>query len=315
MRLGILDVGSNTVHLLVVDAELSTRPMPAANRRWDSPLLEHLDAANSVTETGQDELLNVIAEANDYARELEVADFSAFATSAFRDAADADALLERIRQETGVDLHILEGEDEARLTFLAARRWFGWGSGRLLMIDIGGGSLEMAVGMDEAPEHEASLPLGAARLTRDFLPDDPPRGKDVRRLRAHVASALALEIDRLLEAPVDMAVGTSKTLRSLARVAGAAPSSEGPYVQRILRRSDTERLVDELAQLTVSERAKLPGVSARRAPQLLAGAIVANTTMEQLGLDELRTCPWALREGIILTRHDWIALTETDPLT
>jgi exopolyphosphatase/guanosine-5'-triphosphate,3'-diphosphate pyrophosphatase len=314
MRLGILDVGSNTVHLLVVDAELSTRPVPAANLRWDSPLLHHLDAANAVNESGQRELLTVIAEAHRYARELDVTDFSAFATSAFRDAANAEALLQRIRQETGVDLHILDGDDEARLTFLAVRRWFGWGSGQLLVLDIGGGSLEMAIGMDEAPEHATSLPLGAARLTRDYLPDDPPHEEDILRLGAHVASTVASQADLFLEMPVDMAVGTSKTLRSLARVAGAAPSNEGPYVRRILRRSDTERLVGKLSRLKVSERAKLPGVSDRRASQLLAGAIVANTTMEQLNLDELCTCPWALREGIILTRHDWIALTEADPL-
>jgi exopolyphosphatase/guanosine-5'-triphosphate,3'-diphosphate pyrophosphatase len=314
MRLGILDVGSNTVHLLVVDAESSTRPMPAANRRWDSPLLPHLDATNAVTEAGQRELLDVISQARAYASELDIADFSAFATSAFRDATNADQLLQRIRQEAGVDLHILDGDDEARLTFLAARRWFGWGSGQLLVLDIGGGSLEMAIGTDEAPVHERSLPLGAARLTRDYLPDDPPHDDDVRALRTHVASTLSAQTEDFLKLPVDMAVGTSKTLRSLARLAGAAPSNEGPYVRRILRRSDTEKLVNRLARLKVSERAKLPGVSVRRAPQLLAGAIVASTTMAHLAIDELSICPWALREGIILTRHDWIALTEADPL-
>jgi exopolyphosphatase / guanosine-5'-triphosphate,3'-diphosphate pyrophosphatase len=314
MRLGILDVGSNTVHLLVVDAESSTRPMPAANRRWDSPLLPHLDATNAVTEAGQRELLDVISQARTYASELDIADFSACATSAFRDATNADQLLLRIRQEAGVDLHILDGDDEARLTFLAARRWFGWGSGQLLVLDIGGGSLEMAIGTDEAPVHERSLPLGAARLTRDYLPGDPPHDDDVRALRTHVASTLSTQTEDFLKLPVDMAVGTSKTLRSLARLAGAAPSNEGPYVRRILRRSDTEKLVNRLARLKVSERAKLPGVSVRRAPQLLAGAIVASTTMAHLAIDELSICPWALREGIILTRHDWIALTEADPL-
>jgi exopolyphosphatase / guanosine-5'-triphosphate,3'-diphosphate pyrophosphatase len=314
MRLGILDVGSNTVHLLVVDAESSTRPMPAANRRWDSPLLHHLDATNALTEDGQRELLDVISAARAYASELDIADFSAFATSAFRDATNAEPLLQRIRQEADVDLHILGGDDEAKLTFLAARRWFGWGSGQLLVLDIGGGSLEMAIGTDEAPEHVRSLPLGAGRLTRDYLPDDPPHDDDVRKLRAHVASTLAAQTEDFLPMPVDMAVGTSKTLRSLARLAGAAPSNEGPYVRRVLHRSDTEKLVTRLARLKLSERAKLPGVSVRRAPQLLAGAIVANTAMEQLDLDELCICPWALREGIILTRHDWIALTEADPL-
>ena len=108
--------------------------------------------------------------------------------------------------------------------------------------------------------------------------------------------------------PSDVAVGTSKTLRSLARVAGAAPSAEGPYVRRVLSAADAERLVDKLAGLAAKDRAKLPGVSSRRAPQLLAGAIVASTTMSLLDIDELQICPWALREGVILARQDWMTV-------
>ena len=308
MRLGILDVGSNTVHLLVVDAEPGSRPVPAADRRWDSPLLHQVGDDHAVSAEGQQELHDVIVEAHAYSRELGVADFSAFATSAFREASNADELLDGVRRETGVDLHVLEGEDEARLTFLAARRWFGWGSGRLLLVDIGGGSLELAVGADEVPEHVASLPLGAARLTRDFLPDDPPRSADVAKLRSHVTAAVAERLRPFRAHPSDVAVGTSKTLRSLARVAGAAPSAEGLYVKRVLRTDDAEQLVDKLAGLPAKERAKLPGVSASRAPQLLAGAIVAFTTLNLLGIDELQICPWALREGVILARQDWMTV-------
>jgi len=306
--LGILDVGSNTVHLLVVDAEPGSRPVPAADKRWDSPLLHQVGDDHAVSAEGQQELHDVIVEAHAYSRELGVSDFSAFATSAFREASNADELLEGVRRETGVDLHVLEGEDEARLTFLAARRWFGWGSGRLLLVDIGGGSLEMAVGADEVPEHVASLPLGAARLTRDFLPDDPPRGADVAKLRSHVTAAVAERLRPFRAHPSDVAVGTSKTLRSLARVAGAAPSAEGLYVKRVLRADDAEQLVDKLAGLPAKERAKLPGVSASRAPQLLAGALVAFTTLSLLGIDELQICPWALREGVILARLYWMTV-------
>ena len=308
MRLGILDVGSNTVHLLVVDAEPGSRPVPAADKKWDSPLLHQVGDDHAVSEEGQQELHDVIEEAHASARELGVADFSAFATSAFREASNADALLDGVRRETGVDLHVLEGDDEARLTFLAARRWFGWGSGRLLLVDIGGGSLELAAGADEVPEHVASLPLGAARLTRDFLPDDPPRDSDVTALRRHVSTTIAERLRPFRAQPSDLAVGTSKTLRSLARIAGAAPSGEGLYVKRLLRADDAERLVDKLAGLPAKERAKLPGVSSRRAPQLLAGAIVASTTLNLLGIDELHICPWALREGVILARQDWMTV-------
>lgn len=308
MRLGILDVGSNTVHLLVVDAEPGSRPVPAADKRWDSPLLHQVGDDHAVSSEGQQELHDVIEEAHAYARELGVSDFSAFATSAFREASNAEKLLDGVRRETGVDLHVLEGDDEARLTFLAARRWFGWGSGRMLLVDIGGGSLELAAGADEVPEHVASLPLGAARLTRDFLSDDPPSESEVTALRSHVTAAVAERLRPFRAHPSDLAVGTSKTLRSLARVAGAAPSAEGLYVKRLLRAGDAEQLVDKLAGLTAKERAKLPGVSARRATQLLAGAIVASTTLNLLGVEELHICPWALREGVILARQDWMTV-------
>ena len=103
-----------------------------------------------------------------------VEDLLAFATSAIREAPNGDEVLGRVLDESGVDLQVLSGEDESRLTFLAARRWFGWSSGRLLVIDIGGGSLELAAGLDEEPDAALSLPLGAGRLTRASLHRDPP---------------------------------------------------------------------------------------------------------------------------------------------
>jgi exopolyphosphatase/guanosine-5'-triphosphate,3'-diphosphate pyrophosphatase len=300
-----LDVGSNTVHLLVVDADPGARPMPAADIAWDSPLLDEL-VEGELTEAGRQQLLHLVLEAHSKAEELGVADFSAFATSALRDATNADDVLSAIATETGIQIAVLDGDDEARLTYLAARRWHGWASGRLLVVDIGGGSLELAVGPDEVPESVASLPLGARRLTRDFLIADPPRAKEIAKLRDHVSGAVAERLRPFRAHPIDVATGTSKTLRSLARIAGAAPSSEGPFVRRALRADDANNLVDKLADLSAKERAKLPGVSARRAPQLLAGAVVAATAMGLLEIDELVICPWALREGIFLTRQDWI---------
>lgn len=305
VRLGVLDVGSNTVHLLVVDAEPGVQPLPATNHRWPSPLLEHIGPDGELTPDGQRALLDVVAEAQTIANDFGVTDFSVFATSALREAGNAELALSRVRDEVGLDVAILGGDDEARLTFLAARRWFGWSSGRLMVIDIGGGSLELAGGADEVAEHAVSLPLGAKRVTRQFLHDDPPTTEQLAELRDYVCVELAHRIRPFREHPPDLAVGTSKTLRSLARIAGAAPSSEGPYVRRVLRAEDAVNLVDKLAGMDGEARAKLPGVSARRAPQLLAGAVVAATAMTLLDLEELVICPWALREGIFLTRQDW----------
>ena len=115
----------------------------------------------------------------------------AFATSAVRDAKNSEDVLARVLAETGVALQVLSGVDESRLTFLAVRRWYGWSAGRIINIDIGGGSLELSNGVDEEPEVALSLPLGAGRLTREWLPDDPPG----RRRVAH-ASGLAGHRDR-----------------------------------------------------------------------------------------------------------------------
>ncbi|MBO0838486.1 MAG: Ppx/GppA family phosphatase, partial [Actinobacteria bacterium] len=305
MRLGVLDVGSNTVHLLVVDAHQGGRPLPAFSYKADLRLLENLDARNRLAEACCKRLLDFAQEALRTAEDKGVAKMLAFATSAVRDAANGDELLGRIQKETNIDITVLPGEDEARLTFLAARRWCGWSAGRLLVLDIGGGSLEVASGLDEDPDHVVSLPLGASRLTRDRLPGDPPSASDVRELRRHVRAEIAGAAGLLLrDGRPDRAVATSKTFRQLARVAGAAPSSEGHFVRRTLKHTDVTALADRLPQLTVAERRELPGVSQGRASQLAAGAIVADAAMDLLSLPELEICPWALREGVILRQLD-----------
>lgn len=308
MRLGVLDVGSNTVHLLVVDAHRGGRPLPAFSHKEELLLANHLDAENRLTEECVNRLLEFVREAIRLAEDKGAAELLAFATSAVRDAANGDELLARIETETGVAITVLPGTDESRLTFLAARRWFGWSSGRLLLLDIGGGSLEIAAGQDEEPSVAVSLQLGASRLTRDWLQSDPPDPDQVRRLRKNVRAEIAAAASVVRSVgPPDHAVATSKTFRQLARICGAAPSSDGPYVRRILRAEDMSGLAEKLARTTVEERAQLPGVSRLRAPQLAAGAIVADAAMDLFELPVLEICPWALREGVLLRRMDSLA--------
>src|SRR5580698_10742667 len=305
MRLGVLDVGSNTVHLLVVDAHQGARPVPAFSHKAELRLGDHLDADNCLTEDCAVQLRDFVDEALRIAEDKGVQEFLAFATSAVRDAANGLELLGQIQQETAVDIKVLPGPDESRLTFLAARRWFGWSSGRLLMLDIGGGSLEIASGVDEEPGVAVSLPLGAGRLTRDWLAGDPPSRDEIRRLRRHVRAEIAATAGTVMrDGRPNHAVATSKTFRQLARIAGAAPSSDGPYIRRILKHGDVTAIADRLAQTTVAERMAMPGVSEGRAGQLAAGAIVADAAMDLFGLPELEICPWALREGVILRRLD-----------
>jgi len=305
MRLGVLDVGSNTVHLLVVDAYPGARPLPAFSYKTQLKLADLLEDGNRLSDEGQNRLCDAVAEALRVAEDKGVEDLLAFATSAVRDAVNGDDVLGRVKDQTGASITVLPGEDEARLTFLAARRWFGWSSGRLLVIDIGGGSLEIATGPDEEPETVVSLPLGSTRLTRDWFRSDPPSPDEVRRLRKHVRAEIARKAGALLrQGAADHAVGTSKTFRQLARIGGAAPSGDGPYVRRFIKRSDAAGMAERLPALKPTERAHLPGVSAGRVPQLPAGAIVADAAMDLLDIPQLEICPWALREGVILRRLD-----------
>jgi exopolyphosphatase/guanosine-5'-triphosphate,3'-diphosphate pyrophosphatase len=308
MRLAVLDVGSNTVHLLVVDAYRGARPLPAYSHKADLHLSEHVTDDGSIDGPGADALVDAVREALVVAEDQGSEDLMAFATSALREAPNGPMVLERVKNETGVDLEVLSGPDEARLTFLAVRRWFGWSAGRLLVIDIGGGSLEIAMGIDEEPDVTESLPLGAGRLTRDRVPGDPPSKDDVKALRKHVRA----ELGRVLrpfgaQGPPDAAVATSKTFKQLARITGAAPVSDGIDVARSLRRDDLAKWQPRLAEMTVKDRAQLPGVSIGRAPQLLAGAIVAEAAMDLFEVEVLAVCPWALREGVILRRLDWLS--------
>ncbi|MFD7630935.1 Ppx/GppA family phosphatase [Streptomyces sp. NPDC059851] len=305
MRLGVLDVGSNTVHLLVVDAHPGARPQPAHSHKVELRLAQLLDDSGAVTPDGIERLVTVIGGAVQAAEDKGCEDVLPFATSAVREATNADEVLARVKADTGVDLPILSGDDEARLTFLAVRRWFGWSAGKLLVLDIGGGSLEIAYGIDEDPDAAVSLPLGAGRLTSTWLPGDPPDPADIRALRRHVRAQIARTVREFSRfgAP-DHVVATSKTFKQLARIAGAARSTEGLYVQRDLTRKALEEWVPKLSEMTVAQRSTLPGVSEGRAAQLLAGALVAEGAMDLFGVDDLEICPWALREGVILRRLD-----------
>lgn len=306
MRMGVLDIGSNTGHLLVVDAHRGAAPLPAFSQKESLRLAEHLDGDGAVDRTGIDALVKFVREAKVIAEDKGCETIRAFATSAVRDAINADKVLDVVQEETEVELTVLPGGDEARLTFLAVRRWFGWSSGRMIVFDIGGGSLEIAAGTDEVPDVAQSLQLGAARLSRDWFDSGPADPGRVRELRKHVRAEVARDAgDVLRMGPADHAIATSKTFRSLARICGAAGSKEGPYARRFLPREELANWLPELTAMTPKQIAKLPGVGSTRAHQIAAGAVVADAVLDLFELPELEVCPWALREGVIL---QWLDL-------
>lgn len=309
MRLGVLDVGSNTVHLLVVDAHHGAHPWAAHSEKMVLRLAEQIGPDGALAESAADALVQAVGRARTAARGLATDDLLAFATSAVRDATNSAEVLARVRAEAGVDLQVLSGENEARMTFLAVRRWFGWSAGRLLAFDIGGGSLEVAAGIDEDPDLALSLPLGAGRLTRERLsvgPEStaPPSAAAIENLRGYVEAALDPVVEKVSQVRWDRTVASSKTFRMLARLAGAAPSAAGLWEPRRLSHTGVRQLLGFLRHIAPVELAELEGVSPRRAHQVLAGAVVAEAVLRRLDIDGVQICPWALREGVILNRLD-----------
>jgi exopolyphosphatase/guanosine-5'-triphosphate,3'-diphosphate pyrophosphatase len=303
MRLGVLDVGSNTVHLQIVDTSPGARPNPTFNYKEELKLTQYISEDNLVSEEGIEKLRSCIKRAIEQSASVQTQELLPFATSALREAGNGEEIINSINKDFKIDLQVLSGEEEAKLTFLAARRWFGWSSGRLLVIDIGGGSLEMAVGVDESPEIATSLPLGAARLTKDFLRGDPYTDKSIRALRDHIENKLEQILPSLVKhQDTDRAIATSKTLRTLARLSGDWFDGSGKNITVEAIR----KISAKLSEMDESTRAKLPGVSENRASQIVAGAFVAESVMRNLDINELEICPWALREGVVLKWMDWM---------
>ena len=303
MRLGVLDVGSNTVHLQVVDAHPGARPSPATNQKVELRLHEYLNKEGEITAEGVALLEESIADAISHAKDFQTEEILAFATSAIRDAKNGKDILNQINNKFEIDLQVLSGDDEAQMTFLAVRRWLGWSSGRLLVLDIGGGSLEIAVGDDERAEATVSLPLGASRLTREYLDSDPHTSKEIKALETFVYEAIKQSLPEEISKHIaDHFVATSKTFRTLARL-GEHWFEDNP---KYLKINSLTKMIPKLQDMSNKQRAELPGVSPSRARQIVAGAIVARTAMERLHINELEICPWALREGIVLRWLDWM---------
>jgi len=303
MRLGVLDVGSNTVHLQVVDTSPGARPNPTFNYKEELRLTQYINEDNLVSDEGIEKLRSSIKRAIEQSASVQTQELLPFATSALREASNGEKIISSINKDFHIDLQVLTGEEEAKLTFLAARRWFGWSSGRLLVIDIGGGSLEMAAGVDESPEIATSLPLGAARLTKDFLKGNPYTDKSLRALRDHIENKLEQILPSLVNhQETDRAIATSKTLRTLARLSGDWFDGTGKNITVEAIR----KISAKLSEMDENTRAKLPGVSENRASQIVAGSLVAESVMRNLDIKELEICPWALREGVVLKWMDWM---------
>jgi len=285
----------------VADVLPGGRPLASTSQRTVLRLMRYLEPDGSITEEGVRALEAAVSEARRVAAHENVDELLATATSAVREAANGADVIARIEAALGQPLQVLGGETEARFTFLAVRRWFGWSAGQIMLFDIGGGSLELAAGSDELPAVAESVPLGAGRMTVEYLPVDPPTGADIDRLRAHAAELLTPVAALFASQPrPDHVVGSSKAIRSLAKLAGYPMPGWSGIERMVLPRASLKAWIPRLARIPAEARQELPGITPDRTFQIVAGAVVLHQAMKAMDVDELEVSPWALREGVLL---------------
>ena len=312
MRIAALDLGSNSFHLLIADAHSDGTFEPLVTDK------EMLRLGSVVASTGAigpaaGPAVEVVRRFRALAESLAVDEVVACATAALRDASDSATVVDRIEAETGVKVRVISGREEARLIFEAVRASVVIDPAPALALDLGGGSLELMIGDAQGMAWATSLKLGVGRLTAELVRSDPPTGGDRRRVVHAVTTAIGRVLPDILSFKPQVAVGSSGTLETL--IALAAGARGGPPPPSVNQMSVTVRELDavcqDLLRLTSAERAALPGVDARRADLLPAGALLAVTVLDLTGLDELIGCEWALREGMVLdaighhSRAEW----------
>jgi exopolyphosphatase/guanosine-5'-triphosphate,3'-diphosphate pyrophosphatase len=291
-QVGVLDIGCFSAHLVIVDRAQGSPLRPTLSHKIRLRLDQAMDQNGRIGHDAVDRIAAAVSAAQRKApRGVPVV---AFATSSVRDAANSAQILRRVARRTGVHLQTFSGEQEAHLSYIAARHWFGHAAGPLTVLDVGGGTAEIATGTGTQPLLTHSLPFGARTLTHIWVDS----GKTLPGMRAEVLE----EVRESLSGKdlIGTAVGCSKVMQQLARLAGARPQREGPYVSRHLQLADLQKWIPRLAKLRASQRAELPGISRHRAHQSLAGAVVAEALLTATGHDKVSICPWSTKEGLLI---------------
>lgn len=301
MRLAAIDVGSNSVHMIIADVTREGH-------------IEIVDRVKEVVRLGRrsfttgrltEQAMDLTVRTLDYFRRLahlrRVGRMRAVATSAVREARNRAEFIRRIRRETGIAVEVISGKEEARLIFAAARHALGLEGGPHLLVDIGGGSAEFVLVMDGRPLWMKSAKLGAARLTERFLTDDPPTMAQRKRLERHLEATIGDLMREARRAGVVRAVGTSGSINTLVAMARAARGEElGRLHGADASAAEIAAITNQVLEANAAMRADLPGIDAKRVDQLGAAAMLADFVLRRSGAPSLTACGWAMREGVLL---------------
>jgi exopolyphosphatase/guanosine-5'-triphosphate,3'-diphosphate pyrophosphatase len=301
LRIAAIDIGTNSIHMIVVqvrpDLSFEVIDREKAMVRLGAGGLGGRALSREAIELGLQTLMRFkkLAESNG------VEEVLAAATSATREARNGGEFLARIARETGIRPRVIAGSEEARLIHLAAVYGVDVGAGRAVVIDIGGGSVEITAGPAAGSQLARSFKLGVLRLTERFVKSDPISERDERKLTRHILDTIDRHCEQIVAEGFDRVIGTSGTILSLGAVAMAARGGT-PQELRNLRVPSKliRRIRKEIVASNLAERLAFPGLDPRRADLAVAGVILVDTILRRLGADDLTLCDLALREGLIL---------------
>lgn len=309
MRLAAIDIGTNSVHMIVVQVH-ADHSFEVIDREKEMVRLGAggLDG-RALTDSAMSAGLQALSKFKRLADSYEVDDVLAAATSATREAENGGDFLAAIEEHTGIRARIISGAEEARLIHLAAAYGISLGRQTGVVIDIGGGSVEITYGTPTEVVLAESFKIGVIRLTERFVKSDPLSERDERRLVKHVNEAIGAHVDAILARGVERVIGTSGTILSLGALA-AADGDGVPADLRNLRVSAKalRRLRKRLVSLDLQERLAVEGMDPRRADLSVAGVVLLDTIVRRLEATELTLCDFALREGLVL---DYIGRNES----
>jgi exopolyphosphatase/guanosine-5'-triphosphate,3'-diphosphate pyrophosphatase len=299
-RLAAIDIGSNSIRQIIADVSPNGAIRVVDEMKAAPRLGGGVGNGGELGESAMRYALDALARMATLARQMGASRIEAVATSAVRDASNGGQFLERVRAETGLKVRVLDGEEEARLSFRSALAHFDLGVGRAVVVDIGGGSLELALSADGLLERLISLPFGAIRLTERFL-DQRARRKDVRKLRSAIRDDIRRSLPKRDWRGAQV-IGSGGTFTNLA---GIHLARQGMQTARTVHgarvpRTELEHILDMLQDMTPEERAAVPGLNPARSDIIVAGFAVAAEVMARLEARELTVSGYGIREGLLL---------------
>ena len=313
MKVAAIDIGSNSVHMVIVEAVAGRDLRVLAREKEMVRLGDSAFGDGRISASAQARALSTIARFLELARRRGADAVTAAATSAVRESANGAQFLALVRRETGQHVTLLGEHEESRLIYLAVRDAMDLRGRPALVVDVGGGSAELLVGDATAMRYAASLPLGVLRLNARFHGEKALKGRRRRALREHVREAIAPAIRAARRAGVRRVIGTAGTVNAMARILLAhgdeIPDPDSSATARIPTRRIAD-LADRLLSMPLAKRLRVPGMDPARADSLGLGCVVVEEVLEAMRADTISTCRAAVREGMVL---DYIATHPAGP--